>query len=133
MPWPSDFIPTKTKLKVQEKNSIGAKEAFKHFSHAYSVLIDAEKRNHYDQFGPEDDRPRPRDRAPNPQEDYEYDEYDDIFRVFFGGVPVHHVRRGNFQSYFQSESGLIFHLGGLSKDRSSNKQIEEVLISLISS
>ena len=68
-------------------------------SHAYSVLIDSEKRQHYDQFGPEEDMPRPQNRRGNGQQDYEFDEYDEIFRMFFQGMQGGNVRRGgNFHT-----------------------------------
>ena len=64
------FHPDKNKVEGNSEVNLGAMEVFKNVSHAYSVLTDPEKRSHYDRFGPEDDRPRPRNRAANPQEDY---------------------------------------------------------------
>lgn len=64
------FHPDKNKVEGNSEVNLGAMEVFKNVSHAYSVLIDAEKRSHYDRDGPEDDGPRPRNRAANPQEDY---------------------------------------------------------------
>jgi DnaJ-class molecular chaperone len=65
-------------------------------SNAYSVLIDAEKRAHYDRFGAEEERPRPQYRQEYNQQDYEFEQFDDIFRAFFGGMPMQgHHRRGN--------------------------------------
>lgn len=75
-------------------------------SNAYTNLIDAEKRAHYDRYGPEEDQPRPQYRQANAnaQYDYEYDQYDDLFRAFFGGMPMHGRQRGNVYTYFPLNS-----------------------------
>ena len=66
----SDFIPIKINSKVFAIIHVGAKEVFKKVSHAYSILIDPEKKAHYDRYGPEEDHPRPSSRRANPQEDF---------------------------------------------------------------
>lgn len=46
------FHPDKNQVAGNPSSNLGAKEAFNHISHAYTVLIDPEKRQHYDRFGP---------------------------------------------------------------------------------
>ena len=74
---------------------------FKKVSNAYSVLINKDKKDHYDRFGPEEDHPNPANRRGHPQQDQEFDDMDDIFKAFFGGVAGHTMNRrggGNFRS-----------------------------------
>lgn len=59
------FHPDKNQYEGISFHNLGAKEVFKKVSNAYSTLIDAEKKAHYDRFGPEEDRPRPQYRQPN--------------------------------------------------------------------
>ena len=77
-------------------------------SNAYTNLIDAEKRAHYDRYGPEEDQPRPQYRQANANAQYddEYDQYDDLFRAFFGGMPMHGRQRGNVYTYLPLNSGI---------------------------
>ena len=76
----------------------GAKEVFKKVSHAYSVLIDEDKRAHYDRFGPEEEQQRPQRRG-HPNEDFEFQEMNDLFRAFFGQMPMD--QRGGAQGPHQ--------------------------------
>lgn len=93
------FHPDKNQYESNAFTHIDAKEVFKKVSNAYTHLIDPEKRQHYDQFGLEEDHPRPQNRRAN-AEDYEYQEFDDIFQAFFGGMPMNQRRgRGNFRAY----------------------------------
>ena len=57
---------------------------FKKVTQAYSTLIDQEKRAHYDRFGEEEDQPRPQRRRGHPQEDFDFEDLDHVFRQFFG-------------------------------------------------
>lgn len=76
-------------------------------SNAYTNLIDVEKRAHYDRYGPEEEQPRPQYRQANANaQDYEYDQYDDLFRAFFGGVPMNGRPRGNVYTYFLLNSAI---------------------------
>jgi DnaJ-class molecular chaperone len=67
------FHPDKNQVPGSSSLNIGAKDAFNHISHAYTILIDPEKRQHYDRFGPETEQPRPQNRYRNAQQDYEFE------------------------------------------------------------
>jgi DnaJ family protein B protein 12 len=62
----------------------GAAEAFKAIGNAVAVLTDVEKRKHYDQFGPEDERLSARSYTNNYRE-FDADTTDEFFNMFFGG------------------------------------------------
>jgi hypothetical protein len=83
-----DSIQIKIKQQVHTPHHTDAKDAFNHISHAYTVLIDPEKRQHYDRFGPEVEQARPQNPQRNGHQDYQFQEYDDIFRMFFGQGPM---------------------------------------------
>jgi DnaJ-class molecular chaperone len=51
---------------------------------AVAVLTDVEKRKHYDQFGPEDERLSARSYTNNYRE-FDADTTDEFFNMFFGG------------------------------------------------
>jgi DnaJ-class molecular chaperone len=66
------FHPDKNQVPGSSSFSIGAKDAFNHISHAYTVLIDPEKRQHYDRFGPEIQQARAQNRYSNGRQEYEF-------------------------------------------------------------
>ena len=77
---------------------------FKKVSNAYSNLIDADKRATYDRYGPEEDRaPQYRPQRHYQQGYSQDDEFEDIFRAFFGGVPARHGGYGYRNHGFQQQ------------------------------
>lgn len=73
----------------------GAREAFNKVSTAYTTLVDKDKRTHYDRFGSAEDIMR--EQANRQQQFYHqqagyndhFDEFDFIFRQFFGGMQAY--------------------------------------------
>eukprot|EP00455_Lapot_gusevi_P046584 TRINITY_DN6153_c0_g2_i1.p1 TRINITY_DN6153_c0_g2~~TRINITY_DN6153_c0_g2_i1.p1 ORF type:complete len:400 (+),score=63.90 TRINITY_DN6153_c0_g2_i1:62-1261(+) len=80
------------KLHPDKNKAPGSVEAFKAVKSAYDCLLDPEKRRHYDQFGVEEDSPPP---PPHAHRGAYYATYghpqeftaEDLFNMFFGGVP----------------------------------------------
>lgn len=84
------FHPDKNKMEGNTIFNSGAKQAFHKISNAYTTLIDKHSRESYDRFGPNEEvlqkEAARRHREQHFPEGEEFDEFEFVFRQFFGGA-----------------------------------------------
>lgn len=91
-----------------DKNSApGSEQAFKKVGNAVSILTDAEKRKHYDLYGPEEAVSRRHNHAGGGHSDfYEYESYysaEDVFNMYFSGFQNPHAHNRRFRRQYDTE------------------------------